>query len=343
MSARTVNMARGEQPLDDHRSVTAGVFCLIGIAAAHLLDLPGHWQDAPYIAVLFGLLAAASLALAVLLARGVMPELAWPAAGALAGTALVGFVWSRTIGLPQIEDHLGEWRDPVAIGALVFEVVLVGLTLPSLRSRAVRVAPAASLVAAGLVGAGLISGEAAGHGHGAGGHGHSGMNLATATAPQRQWGRDHLDRALAAARRRFPTIEAARAAGYELLPRSYAAQRDLDFWHLTNLGYQKDRDYINPERPESLMYWKNPDGKPVLIAYIYRIPRRVANPAQPGPLFSWHLHHNRQTRRPGLRKMVHLWLLPRLEDGFAAEMPLSKLSTRYGVPEDGGSGAGVTG
>ena len=163
-----------------------------------------------------------------------------------------------------------------------------------------------------------------------------------ATLSQKAWGRRHLGRALAAARQRFPTIAAARAAGYEFLPRSYAVQKDLDFWHLTNNAYQRDRDYIDPERPESLMYWNDPDGRPVLIAYVYRLPRWVENPTEPGPLLAWHLHDN-GAGRPGRRKMVHLWLLPALEEGFAPEMPLAALSQRYGTPEDGGSGAGVTG
>jgi len=90
------------------------------------------------------------------------------------------------------------------------------------------------------------------------------------------------------------------------------------------------------------MYWNNPDGRPVLIAYIYRVPRREPNPPEGGPLFTWHLHKNGNGSL-GKRKMTHLWLLPRLEQAFAAEMPLKQLSRRYGIPEDGGTGAGVTG
>ena len=326
----------------DRRLTSAGAFCLIGIAVAHLIDLPGHIQDSPYIAVLFGLLAAASLGLTFLLTRGIRPDLVWPVAGALALGAIIGYVWSRTIGLPQIEDHVGEWREPVGIAALVFEGTLVALSVPNFRARALRIAPAATLVAAGLVLAGFVGGEAGGHGHGEGGGHHANMNVVTASPEQQKWGQRHLDQALRTARERFPTFDAARAAGYEFLPRSFEQQKDLDFWHLTNRRYQEDRDHLNPRRPESLMFWHNPDGQPVLIAYIYRVPRREPNPVEGGPLFTWHVHNNGNGRL-GKRKMTHLWLLPKLRDGFAAEMPLKKLSRRYGIPEDGGTGAGVTG
>src|SRR5215211_5893020 len=126
MAAGTVNMAR-ERARAEPRLERAGVACLVGTAAAHLVDLPGHAQDAPYMAVLFGLLAAASIALAGLIVRGEHLVLVWRAAGGLAASAIAGFLLSRTIGLPQIEDHIGDWRDPVAIAALGFEGLLVAL------------------------------------------------------------------------------------------------------------------------------------------------------------------------------------------------------------------------
>ncbi len=165
------------------------------------------------------------------------------------------------------------------------------------------------------------------------------MNVDTATPQQQAWGRDHLRQARVAANQRFSTFEAARAAGYEWLPQSYAAQKNLTFWHLTD-PRTDDRDYINPWRPESLMYWNNPRDKPKLVAFIYRVPRTETNqPLEPGPLFSWHVHRS----RGGLarRKMVHLWLLDDMRDAFSPEVPLRQLAHKYGTPEEGGSGSGL--
>ena len=328
-----------ERPYADRRLVTAGAICLVGIAVTHLLDISHKIEEAEYVAVLFGLLVVASLVLAALLVGGVRLELVWPAAGLLAFGAIVGYVYSRTIGLPQLADHVGHWRDSVGTAALLFEAVLIGLSLPALRLRAIRFAPAASLLAAGLVAGAIITGQAdAGHGHG-GGH-HAGMNVDTASPRQQREGREHLRAALATARARFPSFDAARAAGYQFLPRTYVQQKDLDFWHLTHPRYQDDTDYVDPDEPESLMYWRNPDGKPVLIAYIYRVPRTRANPELGGPLFTWHLHRNSK-RQLGKRKMTHLWLTDDLRSAFSSEMPLKKLARKYGTPEEGGSGAGV--
>ena len=339
--------------------LTSGVICLLGVALIHLLELPEHTADAPYIAVLFGLLSLSNLALAILLTRRVMLHIMWPAVGVLALVGIVSYTYSRTIGLPQIEDHVGEWGDLLGTASLVFEALLVALSVPRLRLRALRLAPAMTLVTAGLIISAGLTGGASGHGHGAGaeqghagdsgrhahvgggeaGHGHTGMNVDTATPQQQAWGRAHLREALLAAKQRFPTLEAARTAGYQFRPRPHAAQKNLTWWHLTNPGTD-DRDYINPQRPESLMYWNNPRGKPMLVAFIYRVPRKDPNqPQEPGPLFSWHVHAS----RGGLakRKMVHLWLLDDIREAFSPEIPLRQLARKYGTPENGGPGAGV--
>ena len=289
-----------------------------------------------------------SIALAVLLVRGYRLELVWAAAGLLSLAAILGYIYSRTIGLPQLDDHVGHWRDSVGTASLVFEASLIGLSLPALRVRTLRFAPAASLLAVGLVLGAVITGQAAaGHEHGGGGHDHSGMNVYTATPEQLTEGRDHLRRAIATSRR-LATIEAARAAGYEFYPSPYEMQKDLDFWHLTRKSYMRDGDYVDPETPETLMFWNDQQGgrRPTLISYVYRMPRGVENPKLGGPLFTWHVHRRggdeKLPKGPlGNWKMAHLWLTDDLTSAFSAEMPLQNLTEKYGTPEEGGVGAGV--
>ncbi len=340
-------MARAERnyPYTDRRIVTAGALCLLGIAGVHLLDVRQMADESIYLGGLFAILIGASLGLAALLAKRWCLELVWPAAGGLALLAIVAYVYSRAIGLPQLDSHVGHWRDSVGTASIVFEALLVSLSLPGLRTSSVRFAPAATFIATGLVAGAVITGQAtAGHGgHGGSGDhggGHAGMNIDTATLSEQARGRRHLSGALTTAVRRFPTFDAARAAGYEFLPRSFAKQKDLDFWHLTNPAYQADRDYLNPDKPESLMYWNNPDGVPILVAFIYRVPKRTPNPSLAGPLFQWHAHRNGNGSL-GRQKMAHLWLLDGLRNGFASSPPFEKLATRYGTPEEGGTGAGL--
>jgi hypothetical protein len=144
------------------------------------------------------------------------------------------------------------------------------------------------------------------------------------------------------ARRRFPTFAAAQAAGYTFAPRPYSKQKDLDFWHLTHRGHLKDGRNLDPNRPETLMYWKSGDGPPKLMATVYRVPTRQANPDLGGPIIPWHLHRTGRGEL-GKYKMTHVWHLPRLKDSYAMSMPVERFQRQRpfeDLPENG-SGAGA--
>jgi hypothetical protein len=100
-----------------------------GVAITHLMDLPHKLEEAPYMAVLFCALITAStlLALAVVTEGGGRPAILF--GGFISALTIVGFVLSRSIGLPMIEDHVGDWLEPAGVASLVFETILVGLAL----------------------------------------------------------------------------------------------------------------------------------------------------------------------------------------------------------------------
>lgn len=104
-----------------------GVALLVGVAITHVLDLPDKLAEAHYMAFLFCCLIVASLLVAALLVTGHALGIAWTAAGVLCAATIVGYVLSRTVGLPQIEDHVGQWTDPIGVSSLVFEAGLVAL------------------------------------------------------------------------------------------------------------------------------------------------------------------------------------------------------------------------
>src|SRR5437763_401675 len=91
------------------RAVAAIGLC--GVALIHLLDLPGKFDETPYMGVMYVSLIVASLALAAILIR-TSDTRAWAAAGALAAAVIVGYVLSRTTGLPQSMDDIGNWSEP---------------------------------------------------------------------------------------------------------------------------------------------------------------------------------------------------------------------------------------
>jgi hypothetical protein len=227
-------------------------------------------------------------------------------------------------------------------------------------------------LAFGMVGGAAIAGEVGGHhghsghaegahAHGdgeaaaAGGHSHGGsagsgeaahppghVNDVFAIASPGQVGevREHLARARETARVKFPSFDAARAAGYVFAPRSFDKQKDHDYWHLSRPDYMEDANYVDPAMPETLMYWKNPGGEPVLLAFVYRVPRSQPNPPLGGPIVQWHLHT--ANGRLGRLKMTHVWLVPGLREAFRHDLPKRTLERTRGIrlPENG-TGAGV--
>jgi hypothetical protein len=109
------------------------VIGLSGMAYCHLRDVGMKFDEhVYYMATLFCCNIAASLALipAVLLTDR-MPSryrtYVWSAACVLAALTIVGFVWSRTIGFPQMADHVGEW-DALGLTSLGFEALVIGVS-----------------------------------------------------------------------------------------------------------------------------------------------------------------------------------------------------------------------
>src|ERR1700749_2266639 len=81
---------------------------LAGVALIHLLDLPGQLSDTPYMFFLYLALIVASVPLAGLLI-GPSDARLWAAATILSALVIGGYVLSRTTGLPQSSDDVGNW------------------------------------------------------------------------------------------------------------------------------------------------------------------------------------------------------------------------------------------
>jgi len=106
---------------------------LAGIALIHLLDAPGTFEGSAYKGWLYvGLITGCIVAGAVLIRRS--DPRAWAAAAMLASGAIVAFVVSRTIGLPQGADDIGNWAEPLGLASLFVEGALVALSWERLRS-----------------------------------------------------------------------------------------------------------------------------------------------------------------------------------------------------------------
>lgn len=104
----------------------AGAFLLLVTAGVHLPLVPDHLREAPYIGIAFIVLAVASVGLAVTLVTR-DSDAVWAGAAVASLLALVAFVLSRTVGLPQIGDDVGNWTEPLGYPALAAEALTVVL------------------------------------------------------------------------------------------------------------------------------------------------------------------------------------------------------------------------
>jgi hypothetical protein len=104
-------------------------------AAGHIPVTQMHLTEAPYIGVGFVLLTVAGFALAHLLLSADTPAV-WAWTGVVGALALLGYLLSRTVGLPQIRDDIGNWSEPLGVVCIIGEAVMLVAALAQLSPRA---------------------------------------------------------------------------------------------------------------------------------------------------------------------------------------------------------------
>jgi hypothetical protein len=120
--------------VDDAIARTVAIGALVAIAIIHVLQLPVAFAEIGYLGALFIAAAAASLALAAVMTR-TSDDRVWGAAGGLAGLILLGYVISRSVGLPGFTGDTGDWSEAPGLASMVVESLLVFLTAAVLVTR----------------------------------------------------------------------------------------------------------------------------------------------------------------------------------------------------------------
>jgi hypothetical protein len=91
----------------------------------HLLDAPGSFEDATYKGLLFMAIVIGAAVASVGMYWGYRSG--WSLGALIAASAFVGYVISRTIGLPGLP--VEEWFEPLGILSLLVEGLFVSLYL----------------------------------------------------------------------------------------------------------------------------------------------------------------------------------------------------------------------
>jgi hypothetical protein len=120
--------------IDDALSRAGAIAALGGVALIHVLQLPAAFAETFYL----GLLFIGAIVMAVVLSVTftlTSDERVWAAAAGLAALILLGYLLSRTSGLPMATDDVGEWTEPLGLVSMVVEGLLVCLGAGVLASR----------------------------------------------------------------------------------------------------------------------------------------------------------------------------------------------------------------
>jgi hypothetical protein len=108
---------------------------LAGVGLIHLLDITGKFSETPYMGWMYVGLIIACLGVAGALVRS-SARVVWLAAIVLPLSAMIGFTLTRTVGLPQAMDDIGNWGEPLGMASLFVEGSLVALGAGVLTARA---------------------------------------------------------------------------------------------------------------------------------------------------------------------------------------------------------------
>lgn len=99
-----------------------GIMLILATGLIHFVDAPSSFEDASYKGLLFVANGVGAIIAAFGIYRGAKGW-GWWLGGLVAGSALLGYIISRTTGLPSLQP--GEWVEPIGVASLVVEALYI--------------------------------------------------------------------------------------------------------------------------------------------------------------------------------------------------------------------------
>jgi hypothetical protein len=176
-------------------------------------------------------------------------------------------------------------------------------------------------------------------------HGQNLPDVAAATEAERASAEALWTASMAAAERwRDPQVAAAAGFRFEGTGGAAEPERRGRFLHVPNPAWRADGRVLDPTRPQTLVYWRAPGDRLVLVGVMYTAARGAPGPAVGGPITRWHDHES--CRDPATRaklgrpvagacppgqvyrrsgEMMHVWFTDDLATAFARRAPVAAL------------------
>ena len=121
------------QEVKQHNRQIATVLGLAGIAVIHILDLPGKFAEAPYLAYGYiGIIAMAGFLIERLLTGKRTVD--YLMSSLLSIAVLAGFIINRTVGMPGATGDVGNWLEPLGFLSLFVEIWAVWQSVTGYRA-----------------------------------------------------------------------------------------------------------------------------------------------------------------------------------------------------------------
>jgi hypothetical protein len=131
LASRPAIFLTARDAVDDTLTRAALIAGLVGIALIHVLQAPEAFAETGYLGALFVGAVVGALGLSALLSRTSDARVV-AAAGALAGLILLGYLITRTVGLPAATEDIGEWAEPLGLASMVAEGLVLAVSVGAL-------------------------------------------------------------------------------------------------------------------------------------------------------------------------------------------------------------------